>query len=129
MLFWFLVDLQDWILLSLLAFDDSSFLTFLQILKDGLSAVHVPYAYGFAIILLTVIVKIATFPLTKKQVGFVLTLMQIKEFQFAFFYTLRHCFLVTCLGDNVVNMWYHSGGVDIGNAKPSTKDQSHSRKI
>lgn len=39
-----------------------------QVLKDGLSAVHVPYAYGFAIILLTVIVKIATFPLTKKQV-------------------------------------------------------------
>ncbi|CAN6472534.1 unnamed protein product [Victoria cruziana] len=39
----------------------------LKILKDGLSAVHVPYAYGFAIILLTVIVKAATFPLTKKQ--------------------------------------------------------------
>lgn len=40
----------------------------LQILKDGLSALHVPYAYGFAIILLTVLVKAATFPLTKKQV-------------------------------------------------------------
>ncbi|KAG6598425.1 ALBINO3-like protein 1, chloroplastic, partial [Cucurbita argyrosperma subsp. sororia] len=39
-----------------------------KILKDGLSAVHVPYAYGFAIILLTVLVKAATFPLTKKQV-------------------------------------------------------------
>jgi YidC/Oxa1 family membrane protein insertase len=30
--------------------------------------VHAPYAYGFAIILLTVLVKAATFPLTKKQV-------------------------------------------------------------
>lgn len=38
-------------------------------LKDGLTAVHVPYAYGFAIILLTVLVKVATFPLTKQQVN------------------------------------------------------------
>ncbi|KAM6589485.1 hypothetical protein CsatA_012090 [Cannabis sativa] len=42
--------------------------TILKILNDGLSALHVPYAYGFAIILLTVLVKAATFPLTKKQV-------------------------------------------------------------
>ncbi|KAM0984279.1 hypothetical protein ACFX14_011853 [Malus domestica] len=40
----------------------------LKFLKDGLSAVHVPYSYGFAIILLTVLVKAATFPLSKKQV-------------------------------------------------------------
>ncbi|KAI5352167.1 hypothetical protein L3X38_005058 [Prunus dulcis] len=40
----------------------------LKFLKDGLSAVHVPYSYGFAIILLTLLVKAATFPLTKKQV-------------------------------------------------------------
>ncbi|KAJ4848737.1 ALBINO3-like protein 1, chloroplastic [Turnera subulata] len=40
----------------------------LKVLQDGLSTLHVPYAYGFAIILLTVIVKAATFPLTKKQV-------------------------------------------------------------
>lgn len=40
----------------------------MQVLKDGLSAVHLPYAYGFAIILLTVLVKAATFPLSKKQV-------------------------------------------------------------
>ncbi|KAF5744620.1 inner membrane protein PPF-1 chloroplastic [Tripterygium wilfordii] len=40
----------------------------LKVLKDGLSAVHVPYAYGVAIILLTVIVKAATYPLTKQQV-------------------------------------------------------------
>ncbi|KAF6157554.1 hypothetical protein GIB67_004492 [Kingdonia uniflora] len=40
----------------------------LKFLKDGLSGLHVPYAYGFAIILLTVLVKAATFPLSKKQV-------------------------------------------------------------
>lgn len=40
-----------------------------QVLKDGLSAVHIPYSYGFAIILLTVIVKVATLPLTKQQVS------------------------------------------------------------
>ncbi|KAJ6355973.1 hypothetical protein OIU78_004156 [Salix suchowensis] len=40
----------------------------LKVLKDGLSSVHVPYAYGFAIILLTILVKAATFPLSKKQV-------------------------------------------------------------
>ncbi|XP_031480857.1 ALBINO3-like protein 1, chloroplastic isoform X2 [Nymphaea colorata] len=40
----------------------------LKVLKDGLSALHVPYSYGFAIILLTVLVKAATFPLTKKQI-------------------------------------------------------------
>ncbi|CAN6872894.1 unnamed protein product [Brassica oleracea] len=42
--------------------------TILKVLKDGLSTVNVPYSYGFAIILLTVLVKAATFPLTKKQV-------------------------------------------------------------
>lgn len=42
--------------------------TVLKFLKDGLSTLHVPYSYGFAIILLTVLVKAATFPLSKKQV-------------------------------------------------------------
>ncbi|KAL6638695.1 hypothetical protein ACP70R_023806 [Stipagrostis hirtigluma subsp. patula] len=41
--------------------------TVLKVLKDGLSTLHVPYSYGFAIILLTILVKAATFPLTKKQ--------------------------------------------------------------
>lgn len=40
----------------------------LKVLKGGLSTLHVPYAYGFAIILLTILVKAATYPLTKKQV-------------------------------------------------------------
>lgn len=42
--------------------------TVLKILKDGMTTLHVPYPYGFAIILLTVLVKGATFPLSKKQV-------------------------------------------------------------
>ena len=40
----------------------------LQFLQHGLEQLHVPYTYGWAIILLTVIVKTATLPLTKLQV-------------------------------------------------------------
>ncbi|XP_041992612.1 inner membrane protein PPF-1, chloroplastic-like [Salvia splendens] len=50
----------------------------LKILKDGLSAVHVPYAYGFAIILLTVFVKVATLPLTKQQVESTLAMQNLQ---------------------------------------------------
>ncbi|KAI4383846.1 hypothetical protein MLD38_009642 [Melastoma candidum] len=50
----------------------------LKVLKDGLSAVHIPYAYGFAIILLTVIVKVATFPLTKQQVESTLAMQNLQ---------------------------------------------------
>ncbi|GAY38124.1 hypothetical protein CUMW_034320 [Citrus unshiu] len=50
----------------------------LKILKDGIDAVHVPYSYGFAIILLTVIVKVATFPLTKKQVESTLAMQNLQ---------------------------------------------------
>jgi len=39
-----------------------------QFLKNGIAKLNVPYSYGFAIILLTVFVKLATYPLTKKQV-------------------------------------------------------------
>ncbi|XP_078446514.1 63 kDa inner membrane family protein [Wolffia australiana] len=50
----------------------------LKVLKDILSAVHVPYSYGFAIILLTVIVKVATFPLTKQQVESTLAMQNLQ---------------------------------------------------
>ena len=40
----------------------------MQALDSGLSNIGVPYSYGFAIILLTVLVKALTFPLSKKQV-------------------------------------------------------------
>lgn len=50
----------------------------LKVLKDGLSAVHVPYSYGFAIILLTVLVKVATLPLTKQQVESTLAMQSLQ---------------------------------------------------
>ncbi|KAK6160307.1 hypothetical protein DH2020_003688 [Rehmannia glutinosa] len=56
------LDLEDW-----RREIPNTFLT-CHVLKDGLSTLHIPYAYGFAIILLTVLVKAATFPLSKKQV-------------------------------------------------------------
>lgn len=40
----------------------------LKVLDSGLEKLNVPYSYGFAIILLTVMVKVATFPLSKAQV-------------------------------------------------------------
>ncbi|KAH9607783.1 hypothetical protein KSS87_022432 [Heliosperma pusillum] len=50
----------------------------LKVMKDGLSAVHVPYSYGFAIILLTVFVKVATLPLTKQQVESTLAMQNLQ---------------------------------------------------
>ena len=40
----------------------------MQVLDSGLDKLHVPYSYGFSIILLTVLVKALTFPLSRKQV-------------------------------------------------------------
>lgn len=40
----------------------------MQVLDSMIAGVNIPYSYGFAIILLTILVKILTFPLTKKQV-------------------------------------------------------------
>ena len=40
----------------------------MQVLNGLLQTAGVPYAYGFAIILLTVMVKAATYPLSQKQV-------------------------------------------------------------
>jgi hypothetical protein len=39
-----------------------------QVLDSGLESANVPYSYGFSIILLTILVKILTFPLSKQQV-------------------------------------------------------------
>ncbi|CAL9103767.1 unnamed protein product [Musa acuminata var. zebrina] len=50
----------------------------LKVLKDGLTAIHVPYSYGFAIILLTIIVKVLTLPLTKKQVESTLAMQNLQ---------------------------------------------------
>ena len=40
----------------------------LGFLQSGLETLHVPYSYGFSIVLLTLLVRTATFPLTKKQI-------------------------------------------------------------
>jgi YidC/Oxa1 family membrane protein insertase len=40
----------------------------LKVIESGLAAVKTPYPYGFSIILLTCLLKLATFPLSKKQV-------------------------------------------------------------
>jgi YidC/Oxa1 family membrane protein insertase len=57
----------------------------LQTLNGWLEAVHMPYSYGFAIILLTVLVKAATFPLSQKQVQSTVSLQalqpRVKELQ------------------------------------------------
>lgn len=38
-------------------------------LQTGLDKLHVPYSYGWSIILLTLLVKTALFPITRKQVS------------------------------------------------------------
>ncbi|KAL4440318.1 hypothetical protein ABPG75_003319 [Micractinium tetrahymenae] len=62
-----------------------AFESFLKVLDDGLEKVGVPYSYGFAIILLTILVKVATYPLTKKQVESTLSMQalqpKVKELQ------------------------------------------------
>ena len=40
----------------------------LKTFQTGLDALHVPYSYGFSIILLTLLIKAATYPLTKQTV-------------------------------------------------------------
>ncbi|KAF5830652.1 60Kd inner membrane protein-domain-containing protein [Dunaliella salina] len=61
------------------------FESLLEALDSVLEKVHVPYSYGFAIILLTVIVKVAAFPLTQKQVQSTVALQalqpRVKELQ------------------------------------------------
>jgi len=59
--------------------------TVLKAIDGGFELLHVPYSYGFSIILLTVVVKILTFPLSKSSVESSLAMQalqpQIKEIQ------------------------------------------------
>ena len=61
------------------------FEAFLKLLDGGLEAAHVPYSYGFSIILLTFLVKAATYPLTRKQMASTISLQalqpRVKEIQ------------------------------------------------
>lgn len=68
----------------------TKWLCYVQVLKDGLSTLHVPYSYGFAIILLTILVKAATFPLTKKQVSGLLSCLLFTIFVFSIFLCSCH---------------------------------------
>eukprot|EP00195_Chlamydomonas_chlamydogama_P016226 CAMPEP_0202895674 /NCGR_PEP_ID=MMETSP1392-20130828/4834_1 /ASSEMBLY_ACC=CAM_ASM_000868 /TAXON_ID=225041 /ORGANISM="Chlamydomonas chlamydogama, Strain SAG 11-48b" /LENGTH=400 /DNA_ID=CAMNT_0049580775 /DNA_START=275 /DNA_END=1477 /DNA_ORIENTATION=+ len=52
--------------------------TVLRFLQNGLDAAHVPYSYGYSIILLTMLVKLATYPLTKQQVESSLAVQSLK---------------------------------------------------
>ncbi|KAL4856440.1 Inner membrane ALBINO3-like protein 2 [Chlorella vulgaris] len=66
----------------------SAFETFLKVLDQGIEKVGIPYSYGFAIITLTVLVKLATYPLTKQQVESTLSMQsmqpRVKELQAKF---------------------------------------------
>lgn len=50
----------------------------LKVLDEGLEKLGVPYSYGFAIILITILVKAATFPLSQKQVQSTLALQALQ---------------------------------------------------
>lgn len=55
-----------------------TFETFLKSIDSALYAAHVPYSYGFAIITITLLVKLATFPLSKKQVESTLSMQALQ---------------------------------------------------
>ncbi|KAL3135144.1 hypothetical protein ABBQ32_008079 [Trebouxia sp. C0010 RCD-2024] len=52
--------------------------TVLNYLQSNLDKVHVPYSYGWSIILLTLLVKTALFPITRKQVESGLAMQNLK---------------------------------------------------
>ena len=50
----------------------------MQILDQGIAGAGIPYSYGFAVILLTILVKLATYPLSKQQVFFTCSTIRYK---------------------------------------------------
>lgn len=66
-------------------FFSDSFESFLKLIDAGLAKAGIPYSYGFSIIVLTVLVKVATYPLSKKQVESTLSMQalqpRVKELQ------------------------------------------------
>lgn len=67
------------------SFFTDSFESFLKLIDANLDKAGVPFSYGFAIILITVLVKVATYPLSKKQVESTLSMQalqpKVKELQ------------------------------------------------
>lgn len=68
-----------------LSFFSDAFESFLKLIDAGLASAGVPYSYGFAIIVITVLVKLATYPLSAKQVQSTLSMQalqpKVKELQ------------------------------------------------
>jgi YidC/Oxa1 family membrane protein insertase len=52
--------------------------SFLKLIDSGLDSAGVPYSYGFSIIVLTLLVKLATYPLSAKQVESTLRMQQLQ---------------------------------------------------
>jgi len=55
-----------------------TFETLLKFIQGGLDHVHVPYSYGWSIVMLTLLVKTVTYPLTKTQVESSLNMQNLK---------------------------------------------------
>lgn len=55
-----------------------TFETLLKFIQGGLDHVHVPYSYGWSIVMLTLLVKTVTYPLTKAQVESSLNMQNLK---------------------------------------------------
>jgi YidC/Oxa1 family membrane protein insertase len=55
-----------------------SFEAFLKVIDSTLTSMNVPYSYGFSIIVLTLLVKLATYPLSAKQVESTLRMQQLQ---------------------------------------------------
>lgn len=55
-----------------------SFEAFLKVIDNVLTNMNVPYSYGFSIIVLTLLVKLATYPLSAKQVESTLRMQQLQ---------------------------------------------------
>jgi len=55
-----------------------SFEAFLKVIDNVLTSMNVPYSYGFSIIVLTLLVKLATYPLSAKQVESTLRMQQLQ---------------------------------------------------
>ena len=61
-----------------MSFFADGFESFLKLIDAGLANMGVPYSYGFSIIVITLLVKFATYPLSKKQVESTLSMQQLQ---------------------------------------------------
>ncbi|GAU43204.1 hypothetical protein TSUD_300910 [Trifolium subterraneum] len=83
--------------------------TVLKVLEFGLSTLHVPYAYGFAIIMLAVLVRAALYPLRKREGEYYMK-MQSLEPQVR---DIRKNYVFQEIIDNETLQLYESAKVDV----------------